>query len=57
MEFSRSSFVDDEMQLNLDGKINSNTADARFLSIMLDDQLKFESHTALEAEWRGPMTS
>lgn len=44
IEFSRSGFVDCNMNINYNGKKIRNTAETRFLGIILDNQLKFEKH-------------
>lgn len=44
MEFSKSGFVDNKMNIEYKGKILENTSITRFLGIMRDNQLKFKDH-------------
>lgn len=44
IEFNKSGLVDNNMDIELNGKTLANTHTTRFLVILMDNQLKFESH-------------
>lgn len=44
IEFSKSGYVDINMDIDYNGNLIKNTAEARFLGILMDNQLKFVNH-------------
>jgi len=53
IEFNKGGFVDENMQIELRNEIIENKAAARFLGIIIDNQLKFEEHISLIKRQNG----